>query len=81
MGCETQVWITKDSEGYKAVAKSKIIKGILAVLFEKAETLTDEDLLAFDFIAYLSEIGLIKYFSQGRKDGVSNAIKRIKALV
>jgi cysteine desulfurase/selenocysteine lyase len=81
MGCETQVWITKDREGYKAVAKSKIIKGILAVLFEKAETLTDEDLLDFNFIAYLSDLGLIKYFSQGRKDGVSNAIKRIKALV
>jgi cysteine desulfurase/selenocysteine lyase len=81
MGCETQVWITKDREGYKAVAKSKIIKGILAVLFEKAETLTDEDLLEFNFIAYLSDLGLIKYFSQGRKDGVSNAIKRIKALV
>jgi cysteine desulfurase/selenocysteine lyase len=81
MGCETQVWITKDSEGYKAVAKSKIIKGILTVLFEKAETIKKEDLVAFDFIEYLSDLGLVKYFSQGRKDGVSNAIKRIKELV
>lgn len=80
LGCETQVWILRKNGLYQAQAKSKIIKGILAILFEKADSLSNDSLLTFDFFDYLHSLGLAKYFSSGRKDGISNAIKRIKDL-
>ena len=80
LGCETKVWIVRENQRFKAHTKSKIIKGILALLFEKANELDSENLASFDFNEYLYSLGLVKYFSEGRKDGINNAILRIKEL-
>lgn len=78
-GCEANVWLAYDST-YRASASSKVVRGLMTVLLEKANDLSLHEIAPFDFDAYLNDLGLADYFSQGRKDGIGNAIKRIKIL-
>jgi len=64
----------------KAYSSSKVIRGILLLLIEKTQTLTLDQIVQFDFINYLDELGLSQYFSAGRRDGIANVIKEIKRL-
>ena len=80
-GCESPLWLSiprKDGAlRYAAYSQSKVVRGILAVLFEKANELSssNKDLSkGYDYYGYLEQIGIAQYFSQGRRDGISNAI-------
>jgi cysteine desulfurase/selenocysteine lyase len=90
-GCESDLWITCVDKQLSAYSQSKIIRGILAVLIEKASQLNELHInerddhqgntsaLVFDYFAYLSELNLTPFFSVGRRDGIQNAISAIKA--
>ena len=88
-GCESDLWIACVGNHLSAYSQSKIIRGILAVLIEKASQLNtshvkkadhEKHMLAveFDYFAYLSELNLTPFFSVGRRDGIQNAISAIK---
>jgi sulfur transfer protein SufE len=78
-GCESDVWLAHTSEGLRAYSESKVIRGILALLLEKAQSL-DKAANRFDYFTYLEDLHLTQYFSQGRRDGVGHVIERIKQL-
>ena len=89
-GCESPVWLvllnaecSKDecSKGeFVAYSPSKVIRGVLAVLLEKANRLERRERVSFDFGAYLHECQLQRYMSESRGNGIKSVIRRLQAL-
>lgn len=75
-GCESQVWIDRDETGHWcAYSDSKTVRGLLTFIlmhFSDAKT-------AQDMHALLSEYGLSKYFSVGRKNGINRVVSFLYA--
>jgi sulfur transfer protein SufE len=61
-------------------SNSKVIRGILAVLIDKINSLPMKEVSSFDITAYFEALGLSHYFSQGRRDGIQQIIKRVQSL-
>ena len=78
-GCEVDVWLGEFSGQFYGFASSKIIKGLLAILLEKANTLSYEQRSQYDFTAYLTQLGVTHHLSQSRVDGLSRVIERLSA--
>lgn len=85
-GCEAKVWICREDakQSLRAYSDSKVIRGILAVLLLKHALIVQEEGIEkaamFDFISYLSSLGLTDYFSHSRNDGVQSVVLRIREL-
>lgn len=79
-GCESDVWVANISGELHGYSESKVIRGILSLLLEKANSLGQEA-SSFDYFTYLEALHLTQYFSQGRRDGVGHVIERIKRLL
>jgi len=83
-GCESQVWLARDtsttSSMILAYSPSKIIRGVLAVLLEKANSVSDEHRACVDFHQYLRECELARHLSQSRSNGITGVIKRLNTL-
>jgi cysteine desulfurase/selenocysteine lyase len=89
-GCESDLWISVQQNQLSAYSQSKIVRGILAVLIEKATELLRSEgsknaddaahnaAAEFDYFDYLAKLKLTPYFSAGRRDGVQNAVSAIK---
>jgi cysteine desulfurase/selenocysteine lyase len=80
IGCEAEVWLALRSETLSAYSNSKVIRGILAVLIDKINALPIQEISNLDINAYFEDLGLSHYFSQGRRDGIQQIIKRIQIL-
>ncbi|RDV27477.1 SufE family protein [Alteromonas aestuariivivens] len=84
-GCESEVWLALSSESAAATivaySPSKIVRGVLAILLEKANHQALSQLKDTDFSAYLTEIGLARHLSQSRGNGIREVIKRLNGLV
>lgn len=83
-GCESPVWLdTENLDGklqFIAYSPSKIIRGVLAVLLERANTLNDSERQSFDFAAYMEKCQLQRHLSQSRGNGIQGVIKRIQSV-
>ena len=81
-GCESPVWLaTSDEQGnLMAYSPSKVIRGVLAVLLEKANELTPQQRSEFDFERYLSRCQLERYLSQSRGNGIKSVIAKLKGI-
>lgn len=89
-GCESPVWLvllsaecSKDEcsqSEFVAYSPSKVIRGVLAVLLEKANRLERRERANFDFGAYLKECQLQRYMSESRGNGIKSVIHRLQAL-
>ena len=84
-GCQSLVYLWASKASHKTAcfqgwSDAKIIRGVLAVLLEKANALTYEQVLTFDFALYLDQIGLSRHLSQSRADGITQVISRLKTL-
>lgn len=78
-GCLSQVWLAKSGQGsLQAWSDSKIIRGVLAVLIEKA----DENLpmTADDYRMYFVGLGMERYLSESRTSGIRHVIQRLASL-
>lgn len=80
VGCEAKVWLALSEDKLKAYSNSKVVRGILATIIDKINSLPVRDVSSFDINAYLANVGLSHYFSQGRRDGIQQIIVRIKNL-
>ena len=78
-GCEVDVWVKylPQTDSFAAFANSKIIRGLLAVLIEKANTLSHQQRKQFDFAQYLTTLGITHHLSQSRVDGLGRVIARL----
>lgn len=77
-GCQSQVWLLFDEQQTRFLAWSdaKIIRGVLAVLLEKANGHSirlDESA----YVGYMHELGLHRYLSESRANGITAVIRRL----
>jgi cysteine desulfuration protein SufE len=81
-GCESPVWLALlDAESnteFVAYSPSKVIRGVLAVLLEKANSLEQQERANFDFGAYLNECQLQRYMSESRGNGIKSVVRQLK---
>jgi cysteine desulfurase/selenocysteine lyase len=80
-GCESQVWIRCCLDEGKVVLQgdspSKIVRGLLAVLFEALSGKSTNQVLAFNLADYLESLHLGKHLSQSRGNGLSAVVDKI----
>ena len=79
-GCESQVWLFADKGQIFAWSDAKIIRGVVALVLEKAHTMNMADIASFDFADYLAQLGLERHLSQSRADGINQVIRRLRQL-
>jgi cysteine desulfuration protein SufE len=85
-GCESKVWVaclySQDTSELviAAYSPSKIIRGVLAVLLEKANSLSDEQRKAYDFEQYMNACNLQRHLSQSRGNGILSVLRRLNTL-
>lgn len=83
-GCQSEVWLAACPQmpgHFMAYSSAKIIRGVLAVLLEKAHSLESQQLAQFNFADYLAELGISRQISQSRADGVAQVIKTLHMLI
>jgi cysteine desulfurase/selenocysteine lyase len=80
-GCESQVWIRCLIQDNKLVIEgdsaSKIVRGLLAVIFEALSGKTPNQVLTFNLADYLETLHLGKHLSQSRGNGLSAVVDKI----
>ena len=85
MGCESQVWLKCEKQGnylaLSAYSPSKIVRGLLAIIFEPLTHLTIKQIKLFDLHAYLDDLGLGRHVSQSRGNDLQAVIEQIKVYV
>ncbi len=85
MGCESQVWlkcVVRDNHLILAAhSPSKIVRGLLAIIFEPLARLTVRQIKQFSLHDYLHALGLGKHVSQSRGNGLQAVIEQIQQQV
>ena len=80
-GCESQVWIRCFMDEGKlhleGDSPSKIVRGLLAVVFEALSGKTVNQVLVFDLADYLKKLYLGKHLSQSRGNGLTAVVDKI----
>lgn len=81
-GCESPVWLARsdDTVRFRAWSETKILRGVLAILLEQANLLSDDSLAQFDFAQFLQACGLQRYLSQSRNNGIRHVVDRLRVL-
>ncbi len=83
-GCESKVWLKAQTGPVGLVfdyySNGKIVRGLLTLLIEPIQNRTADFILAFDFKAYLADLGIEQVLSESRANGVNSVIKRIRQL-
>ncbi|MFT2090775.1 aminotransferase class V-fold PLP-dependent enzyme [Paraglaciecola sp. 2405UD69-4] len=80
-GCESQVWLKCeliDSTLYiQGDSPSKVVRGLLAIIFEYLRGKRPNEVLDFDLNTHLKSIGLDRYLSNSRANGIEAVLDRI----
>ena len=80
-GCESQVWIrcfiNEGTVMLEGDSPSKIIRGLLAVVFEALSGKTAHQVLVFNVADYLKTLHLDKHLSQSRGNGLTAVVAKI----
>lgn len=80
-GCDSDVWMAPlptQPATLAAWSPSKILRGVLAVVLEKANQLTPSERADYDFAAYLAACDLSRHLSQSRGNGLRGVVDRIQ---
>lgn len=82
-GCQSQVWLAYspgEAPTFHGYSDARIIRGILSVLLEKANDISDSQRGTFDYGGYLTALGISRNISQSRADGVAQITRRLNEL-
>ena len=84
-GCETQVWCThqQDEQGFNwflASGESRIIRGLLLVIFSVANGQSSAFIASFDWQRWFEKLALIQHLSPSRNNGLTAITERILEL-
>lgn len=81
-GCESQVWLTCQLLGDRVVLEgespSKIIRGLLAIIFEVLQDMSKQQIIDFELRDYLQQLGLSHHLSESRGNGMVAVVAKIK---
>ena len=80
-GCESRVWMQvawQDGHLQLGVASdSRVVQGLLALVFACYQGKTPVEIRTFDFEGWLSELGLTRFLSASRGSGLKAIVNRI----
>ena len=83
-GCETQVWLSAEqADGHwqlRAYSDARLIRGLLALLLVRVESLPADELNALDLPAWFNDLGLARQLSPSRSNGMNAVLKRLQQL-
>lgn len=86
-GCQSTVYVaararpgTKDVIEFLVDSNSEVVRGLLAVLQELFSGHRAGEVLAFDLASFLARGGLESNLTTGRRNGLAETIKRLRAL-
>ncbi|MCF2948973.1 aminotransferase class V-fold PLP-dependent enzyme [Paraglaciecola aquimarina] len=81
-GCESQVWVKCELSDNKVLlvgdSPSKIVRGLLAVIFEVLNHQQSCVILSFDLTEYLASLGLSRHLSESRGNGLAAVFDKIR---
>ncbi|UXY14059.1 SufE family protein [Chitiniphilus purpureus] len=83
-GCESRVWLVADWQQDRLVLQldsdSKVVKGLLVLLLAAYGGQTRDAVLALDFNAWLGELGLARFLTSSRANGIAAIVDTIRRL-
>lgn len=83
-GCESSVWLHyfwhQDKLNLAVSSDSKIVRGLLTIIFVKFNGKTKQEIQAVDIDAYFNQLGLAQHLSPSRSNGINAIVDKIKAL-
>ena len=87
-GCQSSVWIAErpQPEDANTIVRfvgdsdSSLVKGLIAVLWRVCSGQPAEKIVSFDVEGLLDRLGLSHHLTIGRRNGMYEMVKRIKAL-
>lgn len=83
-GCESQVWLTGTQRDglwyYRAASEARLLRGLLALLIERVNGLSAEELATLDLTQWFTDLGLARQLSPSRSNGLMAVLRRMRAL-
>ena len=87
-GCQSNVWIAAHTQPEDSSAivhfvgdsDSSLVKGLIAVLWRVCSGQPAEKIVSYDVEGLLDRLGLSQHLTMGRRNGLYEMVKRIKAL-
>ncbi|MCK7459101.1 SufE family protein [Idiomarina aminovorans] len=85
-GCEAKVWLWLDTSNAEAVvirfdSESRIVRGLLALLQQRLDGCSVDEIAAFDIDAFYCAEGLDNALSPSRSNGLYQVAKTLKQRV
>ncbi len=84
-GCESDVWLSgglcQGSGRFSFDSDARVIRGMAVVLLAAVNGRTAAEIKAFDFNAYLAEVGLDRHLSPSRGNGLRGMLEALLAAV
>lgn len=83
-GCESAVWLHYTWQQDKLLlaisSDSKIVRGLLAIIFVKFNGKTKQEIEAVNTKSYFASLGLEQHLSPSRSNGINAIVEKIKSL-
>lgn len=83
-GCESLVWLVAERRDgrlhFRAGSDARLLRGLLAVLLVRVESLSDEQLASLDLADWFTQLGLQRQLSPSRSNGLNAVLQRMRTL-
>ncbi|MBI6852283.1 SufE family protein [Pseudomonas cichorii] len=80
-GCESKVWLlgtVKDGRWqFRAASDARLIRGLVALLLERVNGLSEQELLEVDLPDWFNQLGLSRQLSPSRSNGLNAVLQRM----
>ncbi|MCX7953323.1 MAG: aminotransferase class V-fold PLP-dependent enzyme [Deltaproteobacteria bacterium] len=82
-GCMSKVYVWRDTKApfFNAWSESPTLNGLVTLLRNMCSGCSSQEILDFNFLAFLDAVNIFKALSTNRRFGVANLIDRIKEVV
>lgn len=81
-GCESRVWLKLDWQEDRIIiaadSDSRVVKGLLALVLAAYQARSAAEILAFDFDHWLQELGLARFLTASRGNGLRAIVQEIR---
>ena len=82
-GCESRVWLQLSWQGERLVLQadsdSRVVQGLLALVFACYHDQSAAQVLALDFEGWIGELGLTRFLSASRGNGLRAIVAQVRA--
>jgi cysteine desulfuration protein SufE len=83
-GCESQVWLLAEAQQqrwyFQAASEARLLRGLLALLLERVNGLSRDELDSVDLQEWFNQLGLSRQLSPSRSNGLQAVLRRMQEL-